>query len=230
MSLNDPTPTQGQDEEVSQSNEDTATDLQMPDELTVLKQRARLMGLNISNNIGLDTLKKKIEEHQAAKAQGDVPATGDIQGAPATAHMNPLAQSEQTPVQTPHQKQKSLRQQLRDEQMKLVRIRIQNLDDKKKDLPGEIFTVANEYIGVVRKYIPYTEGASEDGYHVPYCIYQMLKDRKFVSIRTVGKKGQETVETRMAREFALEVLPQLTPEELERLAQAQIAAGSVASN
>lgn len=231
MSINDLNPTQGQDEAVSQSNDDTATDVQMPDEKTVLLQRARLMGLTVSNNIGLETLRKKIEDHQAAAsaAQTDVPATGDVgdQQAPAE-KINPLAPIgtvATAPVQA-SSKPKSLRQMLMQEQLKLVRVRIQNLDDKKKDLPGEIFTVANEYIGTVKKYIPYGE-ASDDGYHIPYCIYQMLKDRKFLSIRTgKGKNGTPKVETRWAREFAIEVLPPLTQEELERLAQAQIAAGS----
>lgn len=235
MSINDLNPTQGQDEEVSQSNEDTATDVQMPDEKTVLLQRARLMGLTVSNNIGLDTLRKKIEDHQAAKdaaaaAPADVPATGDVEGAATETptKVNPLAPIGSVASQPAQVKARpqSLRQMLMAEQLKLVRVRIQNLDDKKKDLPGEIFTVANEYIGTVRKYIPYGE-ASDDGYHIPFCIYTMLKDRKFLSIRTgKGKNGTPKVETRWSREFAIEVLPPLTPEELERLAQAQIAAGS----
>src|SRR5690606_16593664 len=36
-----------------------------PDELTLLKQRAKTMGIIFSNNIGLETLKEKIAEKQA---------------------------------------------------------------------------------------------------------------------------------------------------------------------
>ncbi|QDH83754.1 hypothetical protein Axy04_060 [Achromobacter phage vB_AxyP_19-32_Axy04] len=234
MSINDLTPTPSQDDPkaVSQSNDDTATDLQMPDELTVLKQRARLMGLNFSNNIGLEALKKKIEEHQAAQeTDSDVPATGAVDGQEAGAKVNPLVQSDEAPAPVVKAKPKSLRQVLVEQQMKLVRVRIQNLDDKKKNLPGEIFTVANEYIGTVRKFIPYGD-ASDNGYHIPYCLYTFLKDKMFLSIRTGKdrKTGTPTVQSRWAREFALEILPPLTAEELHKLGQAQIAAGSTSGD
>ena len=84
-------------------------------------------------------------------------------------------------------------------------------------------------LGTVRKYIPYGD-QSDNGYHIPFCIYQMLKDRQFLNIRTgKDRRGQVKVEQGMAREFAIEVLEQLTPEELYKLGQAQIAAGSTDS-
>jgi hypothetical protein len=120
----------------------------------------------------------------------------------------------------------SIRELMIQQEMKLVRLRITNLDPKKKDLPGEIFTVANEYLGTQRKYIPFGE-VTDNGYHVPWCIYQMMKDRKFANIRTIkSANGQSRTETSLAQEFALEVLPPLTPRELEQLATAQAAAGT----
>lgn len=221
MSINDLNPSQaGADEQ--------ADDLPQVDELTMLKQRATLMGVKFSNNIGLDALKKKIEDHQSGEASAE--AEAEV-AAPA---VNPLAQAgEDTAaadapvVKHPVAKQMTLRQMLMEEQMKLVRIRVQNLDPKKKDMPGEVFTVANEYIGTVRKYVPYGE-ATDGGYHVPFCIYQMLKDRKFLNIRTgKDRRGQVKVEQGWAREFSIEVLEPLTTQELHTLAQAQIAAGSM---
>lgn len=220
MSINDLNPSQaGADEQ--------ADDLPQVDELTMLKQRATLMGVKFSNNIGLDALKKKIEDHQSGEASAE--AEAEV-AAPA---VNPLAQAgedtaaAEAPVaKHPVAKQMTLRQMLMEEQMKLVRIRVQNLDPKKKDMPGEVFTVANEYIGTVRKYVPYGE-ATDGGYHVPFCIYQMLKDRKFLNIRTgKDRRGQVKVEQGWAREFSIEVLEPLTTQELHTLAQAQIAAGS----
>lgn len=111
------------------------------------------------------------------------------------------------------------------EQMKLVRCRIQNLDPKKAELPGEIFTVANRILGTVRKYVPYGE-VTDNGYHLPYIIYKQLEDRRFLNIRTSTKNGQVRVESNWAKEFAIEVLPPLTQEELDRLAAAQAAAGN----
>lgn len=187
-----------------------------PTELDMLKQRAKLMGINFSNNIGLDALKAKIEEHKAAataKTQASAPASKDDKGS--------------KPASTPKAKKISLRAHLQKEKMKLVRLRITNLDPKKKDLPGEILTVANEYLGTVRKFVPFGE-QTDNGYHVPYCLYEMMRDRKFLSIKTrKGPKGQTIVEQQWAREFALEVLPPLTEAELARLSTAQQAAGGV---
>jgi hypothetical protein len=219
MSINDLNPSQaGADEQ--------ADDLPQVDELTMLKQRATLMGVKFSNNIGLDALKKKIEDHQSGEASAE--AEAEV-AAPA---VNPLAQAGEDTAAAEAQvaKPKTLRQMLMEEQMKLVRIRVQNLDPKKKDMPGEVFTVANEYIGTVRKYVPYGE-ATDGGYHVPFCIYQMLKDRKFLNIRTgKDRRGQVKVEQGWAREFSIEVLEPLTTQELHTLAQAQIAAGSTESD
>lgn len=136
------------------------------------------------------------------------------------------SQSAATPVKpTKASVTQALREQTVAEQMALVRCRITNMDPKKKDLPGEIFTVANEFLGTVRKYVPYGE-QTDDGYHIPVCIYNQLVERTFVSIRTVkNKQGRGTVTTTTdAREFAIEVLPPLTAEELARLANAQAAA------
>lgn len=184
-----------------------------PTELDMLKNRARLMGVSFSNNIGLDALRAKIqakldgEAEKTVAAEPVVPATVTTEAAPAA------------PV-----KVKSLRQTLYDREMRLVRLRITNLDPKKKDLPGEIFCVANEVLGAVRKFIPYGE-ATDNGYHVPYCIYKQLKKREFLNIKVrKDSRGREHVETNMAREFALEILEPLTEKDLARLAAHQAAA------
>ena len=208
--------TSGSNDEGGAAPEDQA---QQPSELDMLKSRAKLMGITFSNNIGLDSLKAKIEEHKQAseaKTQTQAPAQIDEQ---------------QPESQTENQKKKaktvSLRAHLQKEKMKLVRLRITNLDPKKKDLPGEILTIGNEYLGTVRKFVPFGE-ATDNGYHVPYCLYEMMRDRKFLSIKTrKGPKGQTIVEQQMVREFALEILPPLTEAELARLSAAQLSAGGV---
>ena len=208
MSINDKPTT---DVELdAQGNEDTVNDIAMPSELEVLKQRATLMNIKFSNNISVEKLREKIEAAQTS----DEPVIEE-------ASTNPLGDTPE-PV-----KKMTLGQKIRQEQLKLVRVRIQNLDPKKKDLPGEIITVANEYMGTVRKFVPFGE-ATDEGYHIPYCIYEFLKNRKFQNIRVLkGKNGQPRIEQSWIREFSIEVLPQLTQEELNRLAAAQIAAGSL---
>lgn len=210
--------------------DDEEDDLQMPSELNMLKDRAKLMGIQFSNNIGVEALKAKIEEKRAAMEAAaqpkQEPAPAATQTAAQTGNgagaINALTGNETRPARP-----KSLRQYLRDEKMKLIRLRITNLDPKKKDLPGEIITVANEYIGTVRKFVPFGE-VTDNGFHVPQCIYDLLKERTFVSIKTrKDQKGQTIVEHQNAREFALEILPQLTPEELAQLSAAQAAAGGL---
>ncbi len=209
MSINDKPTTEVVDE--TQGN-DTVNDIAMPDELTVLKQRATLMNIQFSNNIGVDALRKKIED---AQSKDEVEPEVEV------ATVNPLGD---TPAPV---KKMTLGQKIRMEQTRLVRVRIQNLDPKKKDLPGEVITVANEYMGTIRKFVPYGE-ATDGGYHIPYCIYEFLKNRKFQNIRVLkGKGGQPRIEQGWVREFSIEVLPALTQEELNQLAQAQIAAGSL---
>lgn len=209
MSINDKPTT---DVEVNvQGNEDTVNDIAMPSELEVLKQRATLMNIKFSNNISVEKLREKIEAAQVK----DEPVVEE-------AAVNPLGVNQDSGV-----KKMTLGQKIRAEQTRLIRVRIQNLDPKKKDLPGEIITVANEYMGTVRKFVPFGE-VTDNGYHIPYCIYEFLKERKFINITTrKGKNGLPDIRATEAREFSIEVLPPLTEAELAQLAQAQIAAGSL---
>lgn len=188
------------------TQEETTT---QPSELEVLKTRAKLIGVTFSNNISVDTLREKIKEK--LEGNSDSPK----------AEVNALTM-EATSKPTP-----SLRDYLMAEQMKLVRVRITNMDPKKKDIPGEIITVANEYLGTVSKYIPFGE-VTDNGYHIPQCLFTELESRRFLNIRVIKdtRTGTNRVETNNAREFALEVLPPLTKDELKDLAIAQAAAGT----
>lgn len=174
-------------------------------ELSLLKQRATMMGIAFSNNIGIEKLRERINEKLAEEV------------------------AEEKSIKSVEKKAKTLRQTIMEENMRMIRLRITNLDPKKKDLPGEIITVANEYLGTVRKFVPFGE-VTEQGYHVPYCIYKLLKSRKFLNIRTI-KNPQEPlkpiIQQSWVNEFALEVLPQLTAEELAKLATIQSASGGI---
>ena len=206
---------------------ETPDDLELPDELTMLKQRATMMGIQFSNNIGLDTLKKKVEDKMNEDTTPATPPASLVAPVTPTAEPTPEAPATTAAVAEPV-KVMSLRNYLLQEATKLVRIRISCMDTKKQDLPGEFFTVANEHIGTVRKYVPFGE-QTDGGYHVPYCIYEMLKAREFLHIQTVTHPVTKaiTTKTRYIKEFAIEILPDLTPEELEDLKARQHAAGSI---
>lgn len=188
------------------------------DELTLLKERAKQMGIPFSNNISLETLRKRIADKMEGKDEPEVnPLAGDSEIAAITAAPKKLDAK---------QNALALRKLMQREQMKLVRVRITNMDPKKKDLPGEIWTVSNEYLGNVRKMIPYGE-QTDDGFHIPYCLFRQLQSKRFLHIRTVKDRvtGLERQEKQWVKEFSLDVLPDLTKEELARLAAAQAAAG-----
>jgi len=113
----------------------------------------------------------------------------------------------------------TLAQSIRNDQMKLVRVRISNMDPKKADLPGEILTVANKYVGNVKVFVPYGE-KTDDGWHIPYIIYKQLVGRKFLQIKTTKNPvtRQLQVTKRWVREFAIEVMDPLTVAEIKDLA------------
>lgn len=218
-------------DDIQNQNQEDSNENETVDELSMLKQRARMMNIPFSNNISVETLKERIQakmDGEASKEESSVQVEKSQSVNPFDLNFSDEAPVPTAPAAVPTKK-KSLRQLLIDENMRLVRLRITNLDPKKKDIPGEVFTVANEYLGTVSKFVPFGEH-TEGGYHVPYVIYKMMKNRKFLNIRTfVNKKNNNQIEVihQWAQEFALEVLEPLTPKELQNLATAQIAAGSV---
>lgn len=202
--MNDNVTSSEQDEEITS-----------PTELDMLKDRARTLGVEFSGNIGVETLKKRIELKLSGGSSDDADDEAEEETAEApAAKARPKTKAEQ---------EMELRENLRKEKMALVRCRIYNLNPGKRDLHGEIVTVRNRYLGTVRKFIPFGE-ATENGYHIPKIIYDDLKARQFQQIGTKQKNGQIEVTKRMVPEYSIEVLPPLSKEELEELALKQAAA------
>lgn len=180
---------------------------QMKDEITLLKEQATLLGIQFSNNIGLETLKSRIQEKLKVDSDEEDMVTDDTENST---------------------NEKSERQKAIEEQTKLVRIRVTCMNPFKRDIPGGIFAVGNKYIGTVRKYVPYN--TTEEGYHVPNCIYELLKRKQFtqrIKVKDRSVLGGERIETRTVSEFAIEVLPQLSEKELAKLAAEQKATGRI---
>lgn len=237
------TPAENQDTTAEDDNAQSESAEAAPQvtELDMLKKRAALLGIKHSNNISAEKLREKINAKLAAEdTENESEDEDEEQELPAGLEALVSADDDdddekeavtaapvQTKIATKVAEKLSLRQKLHNDKMKLVRLRITNLNPAKKDLPGEIFTVANEILGTVRKFIPYGE-ATDNGYHVPFWIYEQLKDREFQNIRvTKDSQGRRQIHTSMAREFALEVLPPLTEVELAQLAAQQAAAAGL---
>ena len=172
-------------------------------DLEALKTRADLLGVKYPSKITAPALREMIRDHQD-KLEEKQPASRD--------ELLSLA-----------------RKQVHDDAMKLIRVRITNMNPKKKDLKGELLTVANEFIGTVTKFIPFDPEFSINGYHIPNVIYENMLERKFLHIRTVKDRatGKPRITESWAKEYAIEVLPPLTEKELRELATAQQASGSI---
>ena len=189
-------------DENQQSTEQTLAN-QTPSELDLLKTRAKLLGIQHSPNIGVDALKEKIKE----ATEGTKPKEVEV-------------------VKSKSELENELRAKIISENMRMVRIKITNLNPDKKDLDGEILTISNKYLGTVRKYIPFGQ-RTENGWHVPYCLFVEMKNKVFLQKKTKTNKqtGQIDLDTHWAPEFALVELPPLTEEELQELAVSQMSAG-----
>jgi hypothetical protein len=182
--------------------------LEVPDELTSLKQRADLLGLSYHPAIGLAKLRAKV------LAALEDPVEEEVEEKVADFDATPFAESE-------HVRNNRLRQ----EAMELVRIRISCMNPNKKEWEGEIFSVGNGLIGTQKKFVPFN---NEEGWHVPRCIYNMIVSREcqvFVSLRDA--RGNAIRKSKIIKEFAVEVLPNLTTDELQELARRQAMAKSI---
>lgn len=181
-------------------NEDV---LEMPDELSSLKARADLLGLSYHPSIGLDKLRDKVANALAG--------TKEV--------AEPVEQEEVVESEV------SLRNRQRSEALELVRVRVSCMNPNKKEWEGELFTVGNSLVGTQKKFVPFN---NEEGWHVPRIIYNMIVDREcqiFTSVR--DNRGNSVRKPKLIKEFAVEVLPPLTAEELGELARRQAMAKSI---
>lgn len=173
------------------------------EERRALRAELLKLGINSSPNASVHTLRAKLAQ---AQSQSDPKVEESSSAAPSP---------------TPLPSRASALEKAKKDALKLVRLRIQNVNPAKADLHGEIFTFANEVIGKVSKYVPYDEAG--ESYHVPNCIYKMLKSKKFLNVKTYTDKvtGKLIIDKSWIDEFALEELPPLTPQELKDLALKQ---------
>ena len=177
------------------------------DELTLLKQRAQTLGIKFHPSIGLESLRSKVSaaligEDAEEAAEEPVPEA-------------PAAESR---IQ--------MRNRLRKEASALVRVRVTCMNPNKKEWKGEIFTASNSIVGTFRKYVQFN---TEEGWHVPQIILNMIKARQFQTFYTIkNERGVAVRKGKLVPEFAVEILPPLTEKELLELSRRQALAGGVA--
>lgn len=185
---------------------DTSTnEVNTQDELTALKARADLMGVSYHPSIGLEKLREKVNATLAEEPE-------DKAAEPKAAAAAVLSEQEE--------RQKHILDATR-----LIRIRVSCMNPNKKELEGQIITVGNSVVGTLKKYVPFN---NEEGWYVPHMIYETLRDAECQIFMTKkDARGNSYRASKMIKEFAIEILPDLTPEELKELAQRQAMAKSV---
>lgn len=195
-------------------NDQTQTPVQ--DELTALKTRADLMGLSYHPSIGLEKLREKVNAAAEGKTTPtEQPQASDAPTAPVAA--DAPASGEETLAQK--------RARMKREASELVRIRVTCMNPAKAEWEGEIFTVGNSNIGSFKKFVPFNADA---GWHVPRVILQQIQDRQCQIFQTkTDARGNKSRTGKLIKEFAVEIMPPLTPEELHELAQRQAMSKSI---
>ena len=180
------------------------------EEKRILRAKLSKLGIASSPNSSLELLRAKL-----AEAEGNTE--------PSTLAQEEVAETKPTEAKAVESKA-DITNRVKKEATKLIRVRIKNLNPYKQDLHGEIFTVANEVIGKVSKYVPYDDAG--DSYHIPNCIYKMLLSKKYLQVKTITDPVSKTrrITQSWVPEFSIEILPQLTTEQLEELAFKQEAA------
>jgi len=173
---------------------------EMPDELTLLKERADLMGIKYSPNIGVEKLKERIAEKVEGKKE-------EVEVSKA--------------VSDKVSKEAKAKMARKEEALKLVRVRITNMNPLKGVLKGEIISAGNSEFGFVKKFIPFN---AENGWHIPQIILNVLKDKKFMTHYEVKVGNKRIKRHKLIPEYSIEILPPLTPKELEELKQRQLMA------
>ena len=176
--------------------------LAVPDELTTLKARADLMGLDYHPSIGLDKLRAKVLAAQT-------PEVAEV-----------LA-----PVKEAAETENEMRLRKKREANELVRIRVTCMNPNKKEWDGEIFTAGNSLVGSFTKFVPFN---SDEGWHVPRIILNQIQQRQaqiFITVRDA--RGNAKREGKLIKEFAVEIMPALTEEELKDLAIRQAMSKSI---
>lgn len=182
--------------------------LSTADELTALKERADLLGVKYHPSISLEKLREKVN----ASIEGTEPEA-------------PKKAAKAAPVEEHVETDAERRARKKKEANELIRIRVTCMNPAKSEWEGEIFTAGNSLVGSFTKYVPFN---AEDGWHVPRIIYNQIIQRQcqiFVTVR--DSRGNSTRKGKLIKEFAVEVMPNLTAEELHDLAQRQAMAKSV---
>lgn len=212
-------------------------------EIEVLRERADALGLKYRSNTGVEKLRALVNaalngdtpppsdedeegEDEAALASQEAPAVNTSIPKPEVAVASaPVAQKAViVEAVAPRKLTKNEKiHQMRLEARKLVRVRITCHNPNKAELEAEYFTFGNDYVSITRL-VPF-----ETEWHVEQALLDMIREKKYQHFysKKNGPGMPETREAKLVREYAIEILPPLTPEELADLRSQQAINNSI---
>jgi len=167
------------------------------EELDSLKERAKQLGVDFHPSIGYEKLSVKVKDFLVAKEAEKPEEPAPVVAAPLTGNARLV--------------------RMKRDMSALVRIRVTCMNANKREWEGEFFSVGNRVVGQIQKYVPY-----DHIFHVPQMILTMIQERKCQVFYTVtDHRGNKSRKGKLIKEFGIEILPQLTTNELKELAQRQ---------
>lgn len=149
-----------------------------------LKAEATDLGIVFSPNIGEETLRTKIRDFKLAQ-EVIAETTGAV-----------------TKVDQDNA--------MRDEALKLVRVRVTCLNVEKAKQQGFWAIGGNSLVGTIRKYIPVNQP-----WYMPQILVNVIQEKQFTI--STGKSNQRT----WTKEYNVEILPDISVQELEDLKHQQ---------
>lgn len=198
----------------TQADKQTKLSLDASDELTPeiqeqmladLKHKADTYGIKYHSSIKSQALSVKIsEELKRREANANTVTEGlDITKPEPTAAATPAIAGNNP----------------RSEAGMLVRIILNPIDPLKTPRGAEMFGAGNSVAGMFKKVIPYGKP-----WHVPKIIVNMLQEKKYMTFTTREVKGHEVKSKHLMPAYNIQILPDLTPEEINDLRQRQLMA------
>lgn len=175
-----------------------------------LKVRAEELGLSYNSNIKTDALAELITNAENGLTPEIVAAAKEAEEVAKKLVEKQVA--EVTPVVNQAKTVGQVKAEARKEAMKLVRCVVTSMDKDKADLSGEIISCGNSMTGMIKKFIPFGKE-----WHVPTVILETLKDKKMLMTRDRRTDKGTVKEHYEVSQYNVQILPDLTQEELNRL-------------
>ncbi len=195
-------------------SEEAEVNQEEQDELSTLKDRARLMGLSFHPNIGVDTLRERVNASMSGEEpeQDEPPA---VAGKAATKAPVKLTKSQQRTMDRKH----ALRNA-----RKLVRVHVTCMDPNMADYQGQFFSNGNALVPTIKRMVPFNVDT-----HVEAFLLPVIRDVKYTHHSDEkDSRGRKIQKQRLVNSYNVVELPSLTEQELQDLAQRQAMANGTA--